>query len=563
MLRIVVCLLAGLAISTDLSSQGFTELAQSLGLDFDYGSGEYGGGVSFVDFNQDGLDDLTYAQGNNRLIRFFQNNGNGFTELPALIPNTEEIKQVLWVDFNNDGLLDLFLASHNENQLFKNTGDLNLVNITETCGFNDPSSISFCGTWIDYDEDALMDLCISHRSSHLVGFITLYHNIGNDQFENVTAQAGLSNLGNSVLSMASLDYNNDGLEDIYVGQDYDAGNILLKNNGDGTFENVSAASGSDVDNDSMSATIGDYNGDGWMDIYVTNTSPGNSLFENQGDGTFVDVAVQKGVVLYQFTWGAVFLDADLDMDLDLFVNRISSSTNTSYMFENPGNGEAYSNVTSTWGFADDHDYSVGNAIGDYDGDNRVEIAKNNSNSYENTFWRNDFTENNWLTVDLVGVMSNSMAVGAVVDVYAGGIHQIRRVGVGEGFSSQNSYTQYFGLGQNEMVDIITVTWPNGLVTTTLDVPADTALILYEVPPTCSDPLACNFDSQFVSENTSTCSYPGCDNQSAANYNSEAGCDDGSCLFYASECPGDFNFDNQVNVADLLILLGGYGLGCND
>ncbi len=550
--------------------QGFTNISSTLNLPNGYQNGEYGGGVSFVDFNQDGLDDLTFPSGGNTLIHFYQNTGSGFAESPTLVLNTSEVKQVIWVDYDNDGDLDLYTTSSSLNRLYKNTGDLNFEDITPTCGFNDPLKQSFCGSWLDYDEDGLLDLCISHRISHLVGNITLYRNLGNDQFQDVTALAGLSNLGNSVLAMATFDMNNDGWEDIYVGQDYQAGNLMLKNNGDGTFDNISVSSNSNIQNNTMTTTIGDYNGDGWMDIYLTNTSEGNSFLENQGDETFIEKAGILGVIINEFCWGAVFLDADNDMDLDLHI----SSTNQSFMFENPNDGLPFIEVTDSWGFENDANYSVGSAAGDYNGDGRVDFAENNSWPSLPAFWQNNFTENNYIIIDLQGTVSNSMAVGAVIDVFAGGIHQIRRVGCGEGFSSQNAYSQFFGLAENTLIDEINIKWPNGLESTLTDINANQRITIIENVPGagCTDPQACNYDPA-ATINDGSCVYAepfydcagncindtdsdgvcdeleilGCMDAQACNYDAEATDNDGSCtyaeLYY--DCSG-----NCLNDADL-------------
>lgn len=487
-----------LCISSFGFSQGFTNVATTFNVDFGYFNGEYGGGVSFVDFNLDGLDDLTYSTGQNSQLRFFQNNGAGFTELTALVNTTSEVKQVLWVDYDNDGDLDLYLATNEVNELYQNDGALNMTDVTATCGFNDPAEQSMCGSWLDYDEDGLLDICISHRTSHLVGFIRLYHNIGGGQFEDATIGAGLGGLGNSVLAMCTLDMNNDGWEDIYVGQDYDAGNIMLKNNGDGTFDNISVSSGTDVDNNSMSTTVGDYNQDGWFDIYVTNTSPGNSLFENQGDETFTDVATTQNVVLNSFTWGAVWLDADRDMDLDLYINGTSSAS----FFENVTPGAPLMDNETTWGMSDDSSYGVGCAIGDYNGDHQVDIANNNSSGDQNTFWRNDISSNNYLTINLEATISNQFAIGAVLQVTSGGVTQISRVGCGEGFSSQNSHKQFFGLGTNTVVDQITVIWPNGLTTQTTNIDANQEIVIIESTTGCTDPAACNYSPTAIDDDGS-------------------------------------------------------------
>ncbi|MFT4679641.1 MAG: hypothetical protein ACI9RU_001156 [Litorivivens sp.] len=546
---------------TSASHAQFADISSVLGIDFGYGSGEYGGGVSFVDFNQDGLEDLTFASGNGDSVHFLVNNGMGYDEIIPLVNISDEVKQVLWVDYDNDNDLDLYLAIDGINRLYRNDGALALTEITATCGFNDPFAQSFCASWLDYDEDALPDLCISHRTGHLVGSITLYHNLGGDMFEDVTMAAGLGGLGSSVLGMATLDMNNDGFEDIYVGQDFDAGNLLLRNNGDGTFANISASSNTDVENNTMTCTVGDYNNDGWMDLYVSDTN-GNSMYRNLGDETFAEEAGVVGTVLGSFTWGALFVDGDNDMDLDLYVCGVSNSPYGNYLLENTSGGTLFMNSNAAWGFGNDLHYSTGSAIGDYNNDGQVDIAKSCSQSFTNMVWQNNFSGNNYLSFDLEGVVSNSQALGAVVEVVAGGVTQTRRVGCGEGFSSQNSFIQYFGMGSNTQADSVIVTWPNGLVTTLLDVPANQQIYVLENAPGCMDMEACNYDSTADSEDSSLCTYPGCTDLNAATYEPEAGCDDGSCLYPANSCPADLNYDGIVDVNDLLLFLGLFGDVCN-
>jgi hypothetical protein len=487
----------------NLYAQGFTELSSTLNLQFGYTQGEYGGGVSFADFNGDGLDDLTYTTGLNQPMRFFENNGSGFTEIPSPIVNLNETKQVIWVDYNNDGYMDLYVTSKQGNRLYKNTGNLQMEDITATAGFSDPvNAQSFCASWFDYDQDGLTDFCVSFRTAYLMGKITLYRNLGNDMFEDVTTAAGLGGLGNSVLGMATFDMNNDGLEDLFVGQDFQAGCLMLKNNGDGTFSNISVSSGANVQNNTMTVTIGDYDGDGWMDVYLTNTAQGNTLLRNNGDETFTNTAFTAGLTMNMFTWGALFLDADNDQDLDIHVNATSSSN----MFENTAIGMPFVLVNAAWGFAGYSQNCIGLAGGDYNNDGYVDMAKNNSNS-NNTFWQNNFTGNNFLSVFLTGTISNFNAIGAVIEISANGISQKRRVGCGEGFSSQNSFTQYFGLGTAQMVDTLNIYWPSGLVNTYLNVEANQKLNLIEFEEItgCTDALACNFNPVATNEDGS-CEY---------------------------------------------------------
>jgi hypothetical protein len=507
------------------TAQGFEEISSELGLDFGYVNGSYGGGVSFADFNQDGWDDLTYPTGDGDLIRFFLNTGSGFEEIEALVPNDTEVKQTVWVDYDNDGDLDLYTTSAYINRLYRNDGNLEFTDVTAGCGFtDDPFILSYCATWLDYDNDALPDLCVSFREAYLVGYVKLYHNIGNDQFQDVTASAGLSGLGNSILAMSSIDCNRDGWNDIYLAQDWEAGNILLKNNGNGTFTNTMLTSGTHLFNDSMSATIGDYDNDALLDIFVTNTEAA-SLLRNMGDGTFDDVAPELNVNDASFTFGAVFLDADNDMDLDIHMNSI----NGSIMYKQES---GFVENSLTWGF-DNYDFEVGVAVGDYNHDGQIDIAKNNSQGSLNTFFRNAITGNHYIAVQLDAQVSNSMAIGAIIDVYVGDTRQTSRIGCGEGFCSQNSYTQHFGLGQNLSVDSVVVYWPSGIVTHNYALASDQLVVIEELQPIF-----------------------GCTNSVACNYNVQAVQDDGGCVFAElyRDCEGvclaDDDFDGVCNELEI-------------
>ncbi|MDZ4751087.1 MAG: FG-GAP-like repeat-containing protein [Flavobacteriales bacterium] len=567
-------------------SQGFSEHAAQFWMDYDYMNGEYGGGISFVDFNLDGWDDITVATGNGMDIKFHQNNAGTLVEIAPLVTNVSEVKQVLWIDIDNDADLDLYVASKLENKLYENTGNMVFVDITQTCGFDDPSVQSFCATWFDYDKDGLPDICVGHRTAFLIGDLTLYHNLGDGQFEDVTSAAGLTGVGNSTVVMTSLDYDNDGWSDLYIGQDHDQGNIMFRNNGDGTFENTSESTGTNVENDSMSATVGDYDNDGDMDIYLTNNTTGNTLYRNEGNGTFTNAAASMGLVLNKFSWGAVFLDADCDMDLDIHINGIASFPFSSYMLQNPGNGLAYSNANVAWGFGTDANYSVGLGMGDYNGDGKPDLMKNNSTGTLNTLWRNNFTTNHHLTIDLVAEVSNRFAIGAIIEVTIGGITQTKRLACGEGFSSQHSYTQFFGAGSNVVIDEINVYWPSGIVTSVNNIPSNQRITLYEITAGCMDDLACNFNAA-ANEEDGSCEYApeyyncsggctndidvdgvcdeleilGCMDEQACNYSADATDDNGLCDYAESfyNCAGVCLTDiDEDGVCDELEIV-----GCND
>ena len=553
-----VIVLILLTRSLVLPGQGFTEIATDIGVDHSFTTEEYGGGVSFADFNGDGLDDLTYASDNGNSIHFHINTGGNYQEIEPLISNQSEVKQVLWVDYDNDGDLDFYLTSVSQNRLFKNNGDLELVDITTTCGFDDPELISYASTWMDYDHDGLLDLFVAHRTPEETGFLTLYRNMGNDQFEDMTLRAGLKGKGNSVLAMTSLDFNNDGWTDLFLAQDWGQGNQLLKNQGNGVFKDVSALSNTDQKMNSMTATIGDYNGDGWVDIYVTNTNEGNILLKNNGDETFNEVSDEMNVNIRSLTFGSAFFDADNDGDLDLQIVGF----NINYLYENVGSNSPFKRVDGTWLAETDKQFNNGLAIGDYNSDGYVDLARNSVSREDfsqstNTFLRNDFSANNHLIVNLEGFISNKNAIGSQLHLHLGEEKMLRRVAAGESFGSQHSYSQFFGVGAADIIDSLVVFWPSGNVSTLRDVSANQEINITEPSGGCTDVTACNYNPDATDDN-GTCRYataymdclgcisdededgvcdeleiPGCTDINSCSYSVFATDDDGSCEYLDS------------------------------
>ncbi len=555
MWRLTIAIL--LIVTIESWSQGFNEKTVEFGLDYEFTTVEYGGGISFVDFDRDGLDDLTFATDSTSTVRFHRNTGSGFEELSPLIIDISEVKQVLWIDYNNDGELDLYLTSAGQNKLYKNAGDLNLEEITSTSGLDEPVLISYAATWLDYDQDGLLDLVTTYRTEDEQGAVLLYRNQGNDRFENLTNKAGLSGKGNSILAMTSLDYDNDGWTDLFLAQDWEQGNQLLRNNGDGTFTDVSQVTNTDQKMNSMTATIGDYNMDGWMDIYVTNTMDGNLLLRNNAGENFSDVTEEMGVNIRNLTFGSSFFDADNDGDLDLQVVGFR----TNFMYENRGPDLQFLRVDDIWGFVSDRDFNNGLALGDHNGDGYLDLVRNSISragfiSSSHTFWENNFDSNNYLLVDLEGTASNKDAVGSKLSLYINGDRMIRRIAAGESFGSQHSLTQSFGLGENTTADSLVVLWPNGNKSVVTDISANQRLHLVELNIGCKDPLACNFNPGVTSDNGS-CRYPtqymdctgclkdadqdgvcdelevlGCTDPDACNFSLDHTEEDGSCWYLA-------------------------------
>jgi len=445
----------------------FQDNATLLGVGYSYGSSYLGGGVSFCDFDNDGWDDLTFATTSGENIYFFKNNGNGtFNKVDIGINTSNHNKQVIWVDFDNDGDKDLFVTSVNgENKFFRSEGNLLFTDITATCGLFTNDLYTYGASFGDIDNDGDLDVFISNRDVTTANQHNYLYRNDNGIFVDISATSGIT-LGNQLsFCSAFFDYDNDGDQDIYVSNDkYAQINRLFQNDGFGNFTDVSVISGAGIAIDAMSTTIGDYNNDGWFDIYITNTSGGNFHLRNNGDGTFTNVASSVGTPFYSIGWGAVFLDADNDSDLDLYVSGMRDGTNgdlPSAFYENQGDNTYL--IPTSIGFANDTRVSFSNAIGDFNNDGLPDIVVMNDTD-NNFLWENTTTNsNNWLKVKLQGVTSNRDGIGSKIEVFANGTSQYRYTLCGEGYLGQNSSTELIGVGSATTIDYIKITWPSGIV----------------------------------------------------------------------------------------------------
>ena len=441
----------------------FEDVANEIGTAYSYGTSTWGGGVSFADFDNDGWDDLTFASEEGTEIYFLKNNDGIFNSISLNgISNTFKTKQVIWVDYDNDGDQDLFVTGfEGVNKFYKNDGDMNFTDISSTIGFFQTDLFTYGVSFADMDNDGDLDAFISNRDGVADDQRNYLYRNDEGTYIDITASAGLSM--SSHLSFCSIifDYNNDGFQDIYISNDKpDNLNILYKNNGDGTFDDVSEYSGAGIGINAMTTTIGDYNNDGWFDIYITNTPEGNELLRNNGDGTFTNVAEATATTFNSVGWGAVFLDADSDGLLDLYVSSDFDGSVGSFLsaaFYHQQNNETFI-IPENIGFQDDTRKSYTNAIGDIDNDGKPDIVVGNDIE-PNFLWANTtVNENNWLKVKLEGVISNRDGIGNTIEINIDGQSQYRYTLAGEGYLSQNSFYEFFGMGNATEVDYVKVTW---------------------------------------------------------------------------------------------------------
>ncbi len=446
----------------------FQNQASARGVGSSCGIINYGGGISFYDYNNDGWDDITLATENSDNLKIFKNTQDGFfIQETVLNPsNNFQHKQVVWVDFDNDGDNDLFITSNtNGNRLYRNDV-VGLTDITVSAGLPLDNLFTFGASWGDYNNDGFLDVFICNRDLNFQIPNFLFKNNGDGTFISVNINSGIG-LGSYLsLCAAFFDFNNDGWQDLYVANDKtQTQNLLYHNNGDGTFTEIGESSGTNVAIDAMSTTIGDYDNDGWFDIYITNGPDGNILFRNNGDGTFTDMAQDSGTTFNSSAWGSVFLDAENDGDLDLYVSAQSNGADPQFLsaafYENQGSNTF--TILNNGSFSNDNLESYTNAMGDIDNDGYPEIIVSNSNNEDLFLWKNlTTTTNNWLKVKLEGTTSNKQGIGSRIEISVNGQKQYRYTLCGEGYMGQNSGTEFFGLGLNTIVDYVKVTWLSGM-----------------------------------------------------------------------------------------------------
>lgn len=339
-------------------------LDQATGIDV-YGHN----GIAVGDYNGDGLEDLYVCQPAGLPNRLLRNNGDGtFDDVSAAagVDVLDATSMALFADFDNDGDQDLFLVMGNQLALMVNNGAGHFTRKLDA-GFR-PGTASFTSAAVaDFDRDGRLDIYICAYDFWSSGATydaptpyfdatngppnVLYRNRGNGVFEDVTAKSGM-NANNNRFSLAAswADYDRDGWPDLYVANDFGRNN-LYRNRGDGTFEDVAAKAGVEDLGAGMSVAWGDYDGDGWPDLYVSNMwssagqrltahpgfsdvaadgavraafqrqAKGNSLFRNKADGTFEDVSATAGVEFGRWAWGSGFVDYDNDGSLDIIVKN--------------------------------------------------------------------------------------------------------------------------------------------------------------------------------------------------------------------------------------------------
>ncbi len=518
----------------------FAEAADESGIHFQHVYGEppisnilesTGAGAGFFDSDNDGDLDLFLVNG--LLLgedgpqpsdALYRNEGQGrFAEITAVagISDGGYGMGCAAADYDNDGDQDLYVVNYGPNTLYRNEGRGHFAEVAKGAGVADPRW-SVASSWFDYNNDGQLDLFVAnyldfdHRAPQDRSLASLhegyrsypgprdypdqpdalYRNLGDGTFAEVSAQVGINPTGAGGKGMGSLatDFDFDGDVDLFVANDRTP-TQLYRNDG-GHFTEMALWAGVAFDESgnpsgAMGVDAGDYDGDGRLDLFVTNfVFEYNSLYRNLGDGTFADVTAALGLALpsYQYVgWGTGFFDYDNDGWLDIFVanghvhedmdllsERVSFGQ-PNQLFHNEG-GAAFAEVSARSGpsFLVARS-SRGAAFGDYDDDGDLDIAVVNVGGPAELLRNDGGNREHWLSVYLEGRSSNHSAVGARVRLQAGSLRLVREVRAGSSYTSQNDLRLHFGLGGQTRIDSLEVRWPSGRVETFADLPINSHL----------------------------------------------------------------------------------------
>jgi len=433
----------------------FTNVTDKTGV----GDTSWGMGCAFADYDNDGDPDLYVT--NYKANIFYLNKGDGtfkkFTSGAGAIGHTGFGSGIAWADYDADGFLDLYVGNYIEYKKVPQGDEV----------------------FFPYDFFGQENV--------------LYLNKGDGGFIDVTDAAKVNGGFHLTLGIAAADYDADGDVDIYLANDTDQ-NILYRNDGEITFTNTNQPDARSRTGDirsGMGIAWGDYNNDGTLDLFVTNwLDENNVLYRNNGDGTFTDVSAKSGVFesgLGKTCWGTVFFDVDNDTDLDLFfaAGHIDPASWESHgqsdvLLRNNGDG-TFTDISEDVGLQQLDPKGVGRGVaaGDYDADGDMDLIIINSGGKPRLLRNDGGNKQNWLHIRTVGVQSNRDGIGTQIKIITGSLHQIREVTAGSSYLSQNSLEVEFGLGDYKKVDKIIMQWPSGIRQTLNDVSVNQTIVITE------------------------------------------------------------------------------------
>ncbi len=508
--------------SQDLRSP-FTDATAAAGIEFQHQRGAsdqkhlvetVGSGCALFDYNNDGWLDILLVNGGltpdspaagpvrHALYRnLAQGRFENVTARAGLEGNGSFGMGVAVGDYDNDGYRDLYITNFGPNALYHNNGDGTFSDVTSRAGVG-CSDWSTSAAFFDMENDGDLDLYVTNYvetsfeknplcelknirtycyPGHYDGVADrLYENLGGGRFRDVSSPSGILNAEGKGLGVVAADFDDDGRVDLYIANDT-VRNFLYQNNRQGGFEDVTILSGTGYNEEAnaeagMGTDAADYDGDGLMDIIVTNYDmETNALYRNHSDWLFTDERAASGVTRgdqFLLGFGAGFFDFDNDGDQDLLVvnghvldniDRVQSGfryAQPDMLLENRG-GKFMENSAFSREASLAPRVGRGACFGDLDNDGDLDILVNNCGGRPHLLLNRVGSKKNWILLNLIGSRSNRDAVGARITVTTAGGRQTDQIMGGGGYLSASDFRVHFGLGDSEKIQSLRIRWPGG------------------------------------------------------------------------------------------------------
>jgi hypothetical protein len=438
----------------------FTDVTDDYGLAIYHDIPSSESGVSFHDFNRDGLDDLTYA-GSGMGVYTFRNTGSGFVQEYYFAAIAGKTLHPIWVDYDNDGDADFFATRAWECPvLFRNNGDMTFDDVSDALPCPMDGVISTTATWGDYNSDGFLDVYVANYNLQptLGDHNWLFRNNGDGTFDEVAEQVGVSYGNLRAYQCMFLDADFDHDTDLLVVNDRGDGCMYYRNDG-GVFTDIANENGFNVHIDAMSLSVSDVDHDGDYDYYVSNTVAGNFFLINE-NGTFVNRAAEWNATVNASCWGSVFIDTQQKTWEDLYVVSTGPQEGMNVLLQNAQGALFNSNHTAFNN--EDAEFMYAVAKGDANNDGAYDVMCMPYYNNGSLLFQASGPSSTWAKVALQGTASNRDGVGATVHCYVNGNDYIRPVTCGENFTSQDSRSIMFGLSGAEQIDSVVVQWPSGI-----------------------------------------------------------------------------------------------------
>jgi hypothetical protein len=521
----------------------FTEITRDAGIDFTHTNGAsaekhlvetMGSGGLFLDYDRDGWIDIFLVDGGSPTDpsvtrkarhRLYRNRRDGTFDDVTPQSGIAQVHVGMGAcagDYDNDGWVDLYITNFGPNVLYRNTGKGVFHDVTRTARVGSPLWSASCA-FADLDRDGDLDLFVTNYLAagatdtpfcgnarlktrfycHPLNFDPLpnvvYRNDGSGVFTDVSSASGIGSLRGNGLGVAIADYDNDGWPDVFVAND-GVPNFLFHRTSSWRFTDLALRAGVAVATDGlpragMGADAGDYDGDGRLDLVVTNLDlEMHSLFRGLDDRLFAYTTPESGIgaaTLPFVGFGVLFFDFDHDAELDLavanghiFDNAPQFRAGTTHaqrnlLFRNAGSRRFVEAGRSAGGGFALEKVSRGLAAGDIDNDGDLDLLVTNNGQPPDLLRNDGGTGRSALLVALVGTESNRDGVGARMLVTTGGRTQIREVKAGSGYLGQNDLRQHVGLGTAATADRLEIRWPSGHTDVFQNVPANKIVTVRE------------------------------------------------------------------------------------